>query len=63
MGAFIVAAIVFVLTCVVCFIAGFANMMSDAPTSRGEPVLPIFVTGTVIAAVIAFSHYMPHIGW
>jgi hypothetical protein len=62
MVAFIVAGIIFAGTCLASVLIVFADGMSDAPSTSIDPA-PVFVTGTVIAALIAASHWFPHIGW
>ena len=62
MGAFIIAGLVFVGTLVLCAFMAFAAGMSTTGNSD-VPVGATFITGTVIAALIAGSHWMPHIGW
>jgi hypothetical protein len=64
MGAFIVEAIVFAITCAVSAIMLFSSAMSDSPSAAEDvPVLPTFFTGSIIAVLIVFSHWLPHIGW
>jgi hypothetical protein len=64
MVAFILAGIVFAGTLVVSALMVFAAGMSDSPSaSANVPVLSTFITGTVIAALIAASHWMPHLSW
>lgn len=62
--SFIFAGIVFVGTCVACFIMVLAASMSDSPEAAANvPVRSTAVTGTIIALLIAASHWLPHIGW
>ena len=64
MVAFILAGIVFVATLAVSALMVFAAGMSDSPSaSANVPVVSTFVTGTIIAALIAASHWMPHLAW
>ena len=63
MLAFIIAGIVFVGTLVICAFIFFADMMSDAPSEPGIPFLTPFIIGTIIAVLIAASHWLPHLGW
>lgn len=63
MGAFIIAGIIFGLTLVACILMVFAAGMSDAPSQDSVPVVPTFIGGTIIAALVAASHWMPHINW
>lgn len=62
MAAFIIAGIVFVVTILISAFMLFAAGMSDN-TSESVPVTSTFVTGTIIAILIATSHWLPHIGW
>lgn len=62
--SFIFAGIVFVGTLLACVLQLFAAGMSDAPSVDGMPnVTGTLVTGTIIALLIAASHWLPHIGW
>lgn len=64
MLAFILAGLVFIGTLVVCAFMLFAAGMSDSPSAAANvPVTSTFVIGTIIAALIAASHWLPHIGW
>ena len=66
MGAFIVAGIVFIATVGISFIMIFAAGMSDNPSASqevGRQALGTFLTGCVIAGIIAGTHWMPSIGW
>lgn len=64
MVAFILAGIVFVGTLAVSALIVFAAGMSDSPSAlTNVPVLSTFVTGTIISALIAASHWMPHLSW
>lgn len=64
MGAFIVAGVIFVGTILLSLLMLFAAGMSDSPSeAENVPVISTFVTGTIIAALIAASHWLPHIGW
>ena len=64
MLAFILAGIIFVGTLVVSALMIFAAGMSDSPSaSANVPVLSTFITGTIIAALVAASHWLPHISW
>lgn len=60
--ALILAGIVAAATLALSFIIAAANSMSDAPSVQSSPVAPVFVTGMVIAGLIAGSHWI-HIGW
>lgn len=64
MGAFIIAGIVFVITVLISLVMLFGAGMSDSPSAAASvPVKATFITGTVIALLIAASHWLPHIGW
>jgi hypothetical protein len=64
MGAFIIAGIVAVITIIISLLMLFAAGMSDAPSAVAKvPVTSTFVTGMVIAGLIAATHWLPHIGW
>lgn len=64
MGAFILAGIVAVGTLALSALLLFANGMAAAPSaSNAIAVGPVFWGGTILAALIAASHWLPHIGW
>lgn len=64
MGAFVVAALVALGTILVCGLMIGAASMSDAPSaSEDMPIKSTFYTGMAVAALIAASHWLPHIGW
>lgn len=64
MLAFIFAGIVFAGTLVVSVVMIFAAGMSDSPSAaENVPVLSTFITGTIIAGLIAASHWLPHLSW
>jgi uncharacterized membrane protein len=60
MGAFILAAIIFVGICLLWLLIAFA----DGDSQTHNPILP-FVSygGFTLAALVASSHWWPHIGW
>jgi Ni/Fe-hydrogenase subunit HybB-like protein len=64
MLAFIVALIVFGLTCVISVLVVFRYGMSDnqslAPSTAAKTT---FTVGTLIAFAIALSHWVPQLGW
>lgn len=63
MIAFILAGIVFVGTLAYCALMILAAGMSDSPSAAADiHPLPVFIGGTIIAALIAASHWL-HIGW
>lgn len=62
--AFVLAGIVFVVTLLISSVLLFASGMSDSPSASADvPVLSTFITGTIIAILIAASHWLPHFGW
>jgi hypothetical protein len=62
--AFFFAAFVFVITLVLALFALFAFGMSDNPADNTNPApFWIFGVGTLLAIMIATSHYGPHLGW
>jgi hypothetical protein len=63
MGAFIIAGIVFAVTVLATVAIIFADGMSDAPSVQGISPWPTLIGGSVISAMIAATHWMPHIGW
>jgi uncharacterized membrane protein len=64
MIAFILAGLVFVGTLVLCALMLFAAGMSDSPGAAANvPVTSTFITGTIIAVLIAISHWLPHLSW
>jgi hypothetical protein len=52
----VLAALVAIATIVWCGMIWFANGMSDAPAAPGIPILPWFVGGMMLAALLAVSH-------
>lgn len=60
--AFILAGIIVVGTVALCLLILFADSMSDSPTTSVSPT-PVAVVGFILAAILAASHWMPHIGW
>jgi hypothetical protein len=60
--AFIIAAIIAVLSLAIGLLGAFASGMSDAP-GQSSGVAPIVTGGLILAALIAASHWLPHIGW
>lgn len=65
MGAFIVAGIVFVFGVVAFFTAIALYMSYPAPSVQGNASSPWtwLITCTVLAAIIAATHWMPAINW
>lgn len=62
MAAFIIAGIGVVLTLLATLAYVFGNAMNDATGNNLNP-WPIFIGGLSISALIAASHWLPHIGW
>lgn len=66
MGAFVVAGIVAVITILITLFMLFAAGMSDAGYAARDAehqAIGVFLTGMIIAALIAATHWLPHIGW
>lgn len=64
MLAFIIAGVVFAGTILLSVLMLFAAGMSDSPSASADvPVVSTFITGTIIAALIAASHWLPHVAW
>lgn len=64
MVAFIIAGFVFVGTVALSGLMLFAAGMSDAPSeSADKSPLWTFIIGTVLAALIAASHWLPALSW
>ena len=66
MGAFIAAIVIALVTLAICALMFFGSMMSDSPSASeqmGRSIIGTFFTGMVMAALIAASHFLPHIGW
>lgn len=62
MAAFIVAGIVAFLTLALAALQVFAAGMSDVPGASSGAGVTLGI-GFFIAALIAASHWLPHIGW
>lgn len=62
MGAFIVAGLIVTVTLVVAVIAVWAVSMSDAPGVSSGPGW-VLTVGLTAAALVAATHWLPHIGW
>jgi hypothetical protein len=62
MGAFIIAGIAFAITIVVTVVTFGAASMSETGLDGPNPFVPL-ATGTIISALIAATHWLPHIGW
>lgn len=62
MGAFIIAGIVVVITILATVVYIFGNAMSDTTGQNLNP-FPILIGGLCLAALIAATHWLPHIGW
>lgn len=65
MGAFIVAGIILAIGIIGFLIGVFAYMSLPAPSVQGDSSAPVIwlVWCVVFAALVAASHWMPHIGW
>ena len=62
-ASFIVAIVVAVITVLVAAMSIIGSAMSDAPSTGSEEVVAILVSGFVLAALIAGSHFLPHFTW
>lgn len=62
MLSFIVTGAVLAVTFAVALAITVANSMSDAPSSDGIHVWPVFLVGLPIAALLIISHYI-HLSW
>lgn len=62
MGAFIIGGVVFVATLLLALLQVYAAGMSDAPGASSGAGSTL-IAGSVIAALIIASHWLPHIGW
>lgn len=62
MGAFIIAGIIVVITILITALRIFAAMMSDTTGNDLNPV-PGLLGGLALAALVAATHWLPHIGW
>lgn len=62
MAAFIIAGIIAILTLFGTAIYIFGNAMSDTTGQNLNP-WPILIGGLALAALVAGSHWIPHIGW
>lgn len=60
--AFVVGAVIFLVTAVFCVASAMGNMMSDNPDAS-LPVATPLVIGTVAAVLVAATHWLPPIGW
>ena len=64
--AFIFAGIVAVITVAFCLLELFAAGMSSSPSASAKVNARVpwhFGIGMFVAALIAGSHWLPHIGW
>jgi hypothetical protein len=62
MVAFIIAGIVAMLSLALGLLGLFADGMSDAP-GQTSGVATYVIGGLIIAALIAASHFLPHMSW
>lgn len=60
--AFIFAGLILVASLAIGAIGLMADMMSDAP-GQTSGVGGYVIGGIVIAALVAASHWLPHLGW
>lgn len=60
--AFVIAAIIAVISLAIGLLGIFASGMSDA-SDQSSGVAPIVIGGLALSALIAVSHWLPHIGW
>lgn len=63
MGAFIIAGLVFVITVVLSVLTLFGDAMNDTRGDGGTSAGWVLGIGTICAALIAASHWMPNVGW
>jgi len=63
MGAFIIAGIIAALTLVIAVGSEIARGFAAAPSMVDSYFWQIILTGMPIAALVAASHWLPHIGW
>lgn len=63
MAAFILAGIVALATIALAILSELARGMATAPSMHPSRFLSILAIGLPIAALIAASHWLPHIGW
>lgn len=63
MGAFIFAGIIAFVTLFLAVLSEMARGMASAPSMHPSNFWPILIPGWLLAAVIAASHWLPHIGW
>jgi heme/copper-type cytochrome/quinol oxidase subunit 2 len=61
--AFILAGIVLVLGLLLAIFSEMARGMATAPSMHKSSFLIILIWTVVIAALIALSHYIPHMSW
>jgi hypothetical protein len=63
MGAFVLAGLIAFGTFLVAIFAEFARGMAPAPSMQPSYFLSILIPGLGLAALVAVSHWLPHIGW
>lgn len=65
MGAFIIAGILFAFGILAFFVAIAVYMSYPAPSVQGNPSSPWvwLISCWVLAAIVASTHWLPHIGW
>jgi hypothetical protein len=60
--AFVLAGLVLLGSLALAFLIAFAQGMATAPQYDNSPLF-ITIAGAVSAALIAATHWLPHIGW
>lgn len=63
MGALIVAGIIFALALAWAVLNEMARGMAAAPSMHPNNFWWHLIPGTVLAALVAATHWLPHIGW
>lgn len=63
MAAFILAGAVALATLALAILSELARGMATAPSMHRSRFVSILSIGLPIAALIAVSHWLPHIGW
>ena len=64
--AFIIAGIVFLISLGIFLFIYIASMMSDSPSASADAsstATSVLIGGTIVAVLIASTHYLPHFGW
>ena len=63
MGAFVLAGLIAGGAFLLAVLAELARGMATAPSMQPSYFLSILIPGLVISALVAASHWLPHIGW